>query len=128
MRLKPAAGAGVRLKPAAGAGARLKPAAGAEIRLEPAGAGVRLKPAAGAEMRLEPAGAGVRLKPAAGVGVRLKPGDHTEGVLGLGYLDSRRTDHSSDPELVVVRLAEMQVEGKLYREVHLNKGSLANPY
>jgi urease beta subunit len=113
----------VRLKPAAAAGVCLKPAAGAEVRLKPAaGAGVRLKPAVGA---------GVRLKPAAGAGVHLKPGDHTEGVLRLCYLESRRTGHSSD--LDIVRLAEMQLEGKLsehgvvYREAHLNKGPLAKP-
>ena len=118
--LRPAAGAVVRLKPPAGAGVRLEPAADAGVCLEPAAdAGVRLKPAAGVE---------VHLKPAAGAEVRLKAGYHTGGVLGLGYLDSRRTDHKSDPDLIVVRLAEMQLEGKLYREVHLNKGFLANPY
>ena len=107
----------------------LKPPAVAEVRLKPAaGAGLRLKPAAGAELCLKPAaGAGVHLKPIAGARVRLKPGDRTGGASQLAYPNSRRTDHSSDLELVVVWLAEMRVEGKLYREVDLNKDPLANP-
>jgi len=130
VRLKPSAAAGVRLMPTARAGVRVKPAAGAEVRLKTAaGAGVSLKPAAGAGVRLKPAaGAGVRLKPVADAEVRLKPGYRTGGVSGLGYLDSRRTGHSSDLELVVIRLAEMQVQEKLHRKVHLNKGLLADPY